>query len=550
VCAALIAAGPAAAATPFTAGTGTGHDLAVGGDGTGHVAWLTDESDDRVGYCRVPAGDSACDAELKFLNFPDMTTTADAQGSVQIFAPAANTVVIVATCTQCPTGDTGNNAFRWISTDNGVTFPPNPMPVGELAPSGQGSHFGSGNVMVVTGSQFQAMPSAMAPIGLGGASFTFSASAVPVPGEDKAVYAVNDLSDVKFRVFTDPDADPMAASELNTIGNWGSDSFLSSAEADNEETHLSTGANGVLLSYASSVPGDSRVGLRSFDAGSNAFGAPTYVQGSSAIDQNGLDFPHHSQDGGGRIHFVWRTLHDGGRLRYSRSDGGGAGFSAPVNLATRESFQDPLVEAGSAGTGFAAWRTLGSAIRVVPIDPQPEPSGPSPPGGGGSDTTGPGVGGFGIGDSSLRPGQATSFSFTSSEGGLAVLTIEKRVAGLKLRQRGRTRCLPQTRRRVRQLRRSLSRRADVRRLRGRARRRRLARLLRRRRCNAYKRIGQIRQAVTPGRNTIVFSGRIAGRRLSPGRYRARLVVTDAAGNVSRTETLLFRVVAPRRPRRR
>jgi hypothetical protein len=166
----------------------------------------------------------------------------------------------------------------------------------------------------------------------------------------------------------------------------------------------------------------------------------------------------------------------------------------------------------------------------VPIDPQPEPSGP----GGAPDTTAPSAGGFSIGDSTLFPGAGTSFSFNSSEAGLAVLTIQKRVKGLKVRRGGRRRCVPQTRARLRALRRSAGSRAAFR------------RLLRQRRCRAYKRIGSIRQTVSPGRNTIRFSGRIAGRRLRPGRYRALLVITDSAGNVSRTERINFRVLRRRR----
>jgi hypothetical protein len=71
-------------------------------------------------------------------------------------------------------------------------------------------------------------------------------------------------------------------------------------------------------------------------------------------------------------------------------------------------------------------------------------------------------------------------------------------------------------------------------------------LLRKRRCTAYKKIGSIRQAVHPGQNTIVFSGRIAGRKLRPGRYRALLVIKDTAGNVSRVERVRFRVLRRRR----
>ena len=149
------------------------------------------------------------------------------------------------------------------------------------------------------------------------------------------------------------------------------------------------------------------------------------------------------------------------------------------------------------------------------------------------DTTPPAAGSFSIGDPTLFPGQGTRFSFTSSEAGMAKLTVQKRVPGLRVRVRGRLRCLPRTRRRVRALRRQADSLAEFR------------RLLRRRRCTAYKRIGSIEQRVTPGRNTIVFNGRIAGRRLRPGRYRAVLVITDDAGNRSRVERIRFRVLRRR-----
>jgi hypothetical protein len=70
--------------------------------------------------------------------------------------------------------------------------------------------------------------------------------------------------------------------------------------------------------------------------------------------------------------------------------------------------------------------------------------------------------------------------------------------------------------------------------------------VRRSRCKADKRIGSITERVVAGENTIVFSGRIAGRRLRPGGYRATLVIRDLAGNVSRAERVRFRVLRPRR----
>jgi hypothetical protein len=537
---ALCSAAPSLAATPFEAGTGDGHDLAVSPDGTGHVVWIDDGgATDVVRYCRVPAGGSACDAESMALAAPAGSPNADFSGNAHVFAFGTN-VVVLASCTQCPTGDVSHDVFRWSSPNNGVTFGA-AADVGDLSLAGQSAYLTAEGVgLGVSGGQFQGLaPATTAPITLGGSGFVFSPATVPVPGGDEAVYAVNDLGAVRYRVFTDVDGDPISAGELNTIGSWSAQQALASPEPDNEETHLSSGGHGVKLSYlATFSPADARVGLRSFDPVANTFGAPVYVQGDSAVDDNGLDAPFHSQDAGNRIHFVWRTLHDGGRLRYTRSDDGGATFSAPANLALGESFLDPVVEAGMAGSGFAAWRTTGSRIRVVVIDPQPEPtSGGGGPGGGGpggGDTTDPGVSGFGASDRTLVFGSGTEFTFTTSEAGQAFLTFHKRVKGLKVRQRGRRRCVPQNRRRLRQLRRRAGSRAEFR------------RLLRQRRCKTWKRVGRIRREVLAGRNTVVWNGRVAGRRLSPGLYEVRLTIRDAAGNVSSAERLRFRVVRRRR----
>ena len=56
--------------------------------------------------------------------------------------------------------------------------------------------------------------------------------------------------------------------------------------------------------------------------------------------------------------------------------------------------------------------------------------------------------------------------------------------------------------------------------------------------------------MAPGDNTIAFNGKIAGRKLKPGKYRASLVITDDAGQVSRTETTNFQVVKPKKHKRR
>jgi hypothetical protein len=534
---ALLALAPAAhAATPFTAGTGSGQDLAVGSDGTGHLVWVTDEAADRVGYCRIPPGGTACDSESTFLTFPAAPAATSPSPHAQVFTPAPGKVVILASCTNC-TG-IAQRTYRFISTDNGATFP-SVLQVGNIALNGQAGFINTGDVALsVSGSVFQGQddPASATVVTLGESpTFVYDASAAMIPAGEKAVYAVNDLHTVRYRVFTDPDgAAGTTALALNTFGNWGAYQTLSDAGGDDQETHVGTGPNGIYLTYTYGTPSENHIGLRKFDSGTGGFSSPTYVEGADAIENSGIGESFHSQDASGRLHVVWRSLYDGNRLRYTRSDTSGANFSPAANLAARETFFSPKVEAAPDGTGFAAWRS-GSTIRVVPIDPQPEPVAPGPGGGvPGADTTPPTAGGLTVGDPTLLPGQGTSFSFNSSEAGLAVLTVQKQVPGLRMRIRGRMRCVPQTRRRLRALRRLAGSDAAFR------------RLVRRRRCTAYKKIGSIRQTVTPGQNTIVWNGRIAGRRLRPGRYRALLVITDSAGNKSRVERIRFRVLRPRR----
>ena len=532
----LLALAPAAtAATPFTAGVGHGQDLAVGGDGTGHVVWLQEEEPgDTLHYCRVPAGGSACDSESGPIAIPG-GATANATGDAQVFTPAANKVVIVASCWSCGAGGITDRTYRWISTNNGVDFDAGTEVGNNLLVNGQAAYRdANGLTLSAEGAEFQATD----PVGAvpdtgtanlsGGFPFVYSPSVVYSADLARTVYAVSDLATVRYAYST---VVPTAAS-LNVLGNWTANT-LTSPEGDNDETHLSSGPSGIFLTYKWFIPNDNRLGLRKFDPVTNTFGAPVYIEGADPIDNNSLDYPNHSQDGSGRIHVVWRTLHDDGRLRYTRSDDGGATFSPAANLAVKETFLNPIVEAAPSGAGFAAWKGIGdSAIRVVPIDPQPEPAAPGGPGG--PDTTPPTAGDLGIGDSTLFPGQGTSFTFNSSEAGMAKLTVQKQVPGLRMRIRGRLRCVPQTRRRLRALRRQADSLAEFR------------RLVRKRRCKAYKRIGSIQRAVAPGQNEIAWNGRIAGRRLRPGRYRALLVITDSAGNKSSVERIRFRVLRRRR----
>jgi hypothetical protein len=415
---ALAASSSAAeAATPFTAGVGAKPSVAVGSDGSGHVTWDTSEENDHVGYCRVAAGATACN-RTDVLTFPG-ATNAQTTGRPVVFTPVANKVVIVAGCWNCGAGSVTDRTYRWISMNNGESFAgPTEIDQG-LETQGNGVWLEDlGRFVGASHSRVKAedMTNGEGVQYATGGIFTYGPEIVRVPGSNKLVAATNDLDVVKFGVF---DGVPFNVPGINAAGNWLIDQTLPGAEPDNSETALNSGPNGVYLTYKYFVANDNRLGLRRFDSATNTFGAATYVEGPDAIDNNGLDYPDSFQDPSGRIHVLWRSLHGGGRLRYTVSDVTGAGFTAAANLATQEGFYEPEIAAGGDGRGFAVWTpgTTGN-VRVVPLDPQPEPAVAPPPGGGPA----PGPGGSGSGPT-IRP----TFSFSGPGSVLSARIIGNRI---------------------------------------------------------------------------------------------------------------------------
>jgi hypothetical protein len=107
-------------------------------------------------------------------------------------------------------------------------------------------------------------------------------------------------------------------------------------------------------------------------------------------------------------------------------------------------------------------------------------------------------------------GRGTAFRFTLSKAG--VVTI--RIARARLGRRVGRRCLAATR----------------------ARRHRPS-------CTRLIGAGNLTRRLAAGRRSVPFSGRIGRRPLEPERYRATLTARDAAGDVSRSQTLSFTIVA-------
>jgi hypothetical protein len=66
----------------------------------------------------------------------------------------------------------------------------------------------------------------------------------------------------------------------------------------------------------------------------------------------------------------------------------------------------------------------------------------------------------------------------------------------------------------------------------------------RRKCTRYVAVGSISVSAVVGRNSVKFSGRLKGRALASGVYRASLTARDAIEQRSRVRTVSFRVVRP------
>ena len=114
-------------------------------------------------------------------------------------------------------------------------------------------------------------------------------------------------------------------------------------------------------------------------------------------------------------------------------------------------------------------------------------------------------------DSKAKRG--TTFSYTLSEPAKVAITIERKARGRKINRDGGSRC--------------------VRPRRGKA----------KPRCVRWIRVGTLSARKQAGRQATPFSGRIRGRALKPGRYRGRIVATDAAGQTSSPRQAGFRVVS-------
>lgn len=527
----LACAAPAWGAPPVVVGAATldgTPDVAVDPGGTAHIVWDdTSPAFEEIRYCQLPRGGSACLNQETFVG----TQPGDedgVSGRPHVFFSAPNVVTVFH-----QRGLTGSGYMMANrSADGGLTFGARNR-TGAAFPSSAGPReavYGPNDTItsitevttagayVQNGSPLDDAPAVAHAQLLSSDSGEDAAIGIdPADNKPVAVYEIqSDPPQLAWRKLSG------AASEanINNEAQWGPESIISSdAVSAADGPALAGGPNGLFLFWQQRLP--DRGWVSKFTG--SGWTAPVLVSDGRSLNDYDL-----FQDSTGRLHAVWNAYSDQA-LRYRWSDDG-VNWSPTVDIARGESY--PYVRVAAAGDhqGFAVWNRGGSDVVAVPLEALPPLIG----GGSGSDSTPPTVGGLDVGDKTLLPGQGTKFTFNSNEAGQAVLTVQKRVKGLKVKLKGKRRCVPQTKKRLRKIKKAAGSPQALR------------KALRKRRCKAWKKIGSIRKAVTAGRNTIVFSGRLAGRKLGPGRYRALLKITDAAGNVSQTEIVKFRVVKRRK----
>jgi hypothetical protein len=503
-----LSAAPSLAATPVVVGQselGGEPDIAVDASGTAHLTWFDSApAIDEARYCQLPRGGSACVNPETFVGAQPGDDDG-VSGRPHVFVSGADTVTVFH-----QRGLIGGFMMANRSTDGGLSFGSRNR-TGDAFPSSAAPReavFGPGDMdtitsitEVTTGGTFvqNGSPLDDAPAA-GHAQLSGQVSedgAIGLDSDSRPVAVYETQAGLVWRKFTGQVGEP----NINNAALWGPQTTISS-ESIAGEPSLAGGPNGLFLFWKQGLP--DRGYVTKFTG--SGWTPPVLITGGQSFASSDL-----TQDSSGRLHAVWEAYSDN-ELRYTWSDDG-VNWAPAVDIARGESsYRYVRVSAAGDHQGFAVWDREGSDVAAVALEALPEP-----PAGSGGDSSAPTIGGLKASDSTLFPGQATKFKFNASEAGLAVLSVQKRVKGLKVKVKGKRRCVARSAKRVRKA-------------------------AAKQRCRTWKKIGSIRKQVKAGANTIAFSGRLAGRKLKAGSYRALLKLTDSAGNVSRAETVRFRVI--------
>jgi hypothetical protein len=165
-----------------------------------------------------------------------------------------------------------------------------------------------------------------------------------------------------------------------------------------------------------------------------------------------------------------------------------------------------------AAPDMGAFEVTGQSI-ACPIDPRPEvtnfgmTNNVFAPVGGHGNRKG------GVRISAKKAKRGTRFRFTLSESARVTITIERKLKGRRVGRGAKARCLKATR---------VNRKAP--------------------RCVRFVKVTSLGAQAKAGKQSLPFSGRVRGKALKPGPYRATIVAKDTAGQTSSPHRVSFRIV--------
>jgi PKD domain len=197
-------------------------------------------------------------------------------------------------------------------------------------------------------------------------------------------------------------------------------------------------------------------------------------------------------DAGDTLTFAWTI--DGAAAGSASTQG--AAFATAGAHSVALTVTDPL------GRSATATQTVEVSAPATTSEPPPTPAA--------ADTLAPALSGLSASPSRARPGQRIRFRFQLSEGGAVEVRLERILPGRRVGSACRK---PTARNRTRPA------------------------------CRRFLRVTTLKASGVQGANTVNFSGRVRGRRLAAGTYRAVVTATDAAGNRSRSAAVGFRIRA-------
>jgi hypothetical protein len=376
---ALALPGGAHAARTFTVGKGHSPAVAVDAAGAAHLAWYQESgSVDRLRYCRIPLGATACRDARSFKG----TGAAGYRTQGAFVFLDGDEVVLLSSFRRPLSAPVTHDHLVFRSADGGASFAIG-VPTGDPDRSGAevAAWDGSGFGLVGDGAEFTGTPTLGPPIRNRSAELSRLVSrpervadpSIALVSGQEPIVTVDYLRDtVVFRT-----GGPGVLRSL-FVENWikASQTLL-----DHVQGKLASGPKGVYGLFTWAPDGRCRCSFsfRRWDGArfASPFDTVQDFAGTGAATGGNADL---FQDAAGRLHAVWAKARGSGfaqdptDIRYVRSPGGTARFGEPATVAARGRNTTPLdldVATAKDGRGLVVWaegaRAGDSVIRATAV---------------------------------------------------------------------------------------------------------------------------------------------------------------------------------------